>query len=75
MRRSRQTEQTAIVRVAQGASHERNQNGNGRRKVSESVCSVCWSARLSVSIWVPSVSLALAFATLELTYVGMQTHA
>lgn len=34
-----------------------------------------WSTRLSVSIWLPSVSLALAFATLELTYVGMQTHA
>lgn len=33
------------------------------------------TAGVSASIWEPSVSLALAFAPLELTYVGMQTHA
>lgn len=76
--------QTAqIVRVTGKASHEEKPtNRKDRRKVSKSACvcvcvccGVCWSAQLSVSIWVPSVPLALALATLELTYVGMQTHA
>lgn len=63
------------------ASHERETSSLTQSKVRErervSVCSAVlrWPAWSSVSIWVPSVSLALAFATLELTYVGMQTHA